>query len=67
MKERKLLTGKDAITVLKDKAPVKSMTDIQLDLLLSYIGTSTIIKCLKSSVQIKWDKMVSKMTGCLKT
>jgi hypothetical protein len=35
------------------------MTEIQLDLLLSFIGPSVVIRLPKYSLMIKWDKMVS--------
>jgi hypothetical protein len=37
------------------------MTEIQLDLLLSYLGTSVVIKLPKYNLLIKWDKMVSEV------
>jgi hypothetical protein len=45
--------------VTKDKVPVRSMIEIQLDLLFSYIGSSVVIKLPKFNVLIKWDKKVS--------
>jgi hypothetical protein len=54
-----VLVGNGLITVTKDKEPVKSMTEIQLDLLLSFIGPSAIIKLPKFNLMIKWDKRVS--------
>jgi hypothetical protein len=58
-----MFAGEKAIIVLKDKKPIKSMTDIQLDLLLSNMWTSTIIKLPKSNVQIKWNKKVRAKTN----
>jgi len=54
-----VLVGNGLIIVTKDKEPVKSMIEIQLDLLLSFIGPSAIIKLPKFNLMIKWDKMVS--------
>lgn len=43
----------------KDNTPVTSLTENQLELQVSYIGTSAIIRLPKFKVQIKWDKKVS--------
>jgi hypothetical protein len=56
-----ILVGNGVITVTKDKEPVKSMTEIQLDLLLSFIGPSAVIKLPRYNLLIKWDKMVGAM------
>jgi len=54
------------IQVTKDKEPVRSMTEIQLDLLLSFIGPSAVVRLPKFNLMIKWDKMVSALKNSAK-
>jgi hypothetical protein len=53
----KISAGK-TIQVRKNQQEIKNMFEIQLDLLVSYIGPMAIIKLPKKQVQIKWNKKV---------